>query len=73
MIYHGLALMACAGAGLFGVLYQLHHQLVEGYHDLLRDHPLTPPRSQVERRHLRQPCADCSMIAELATAHATAQ
>jgi hypothetical protein len=72
MIYHGLALMACAGMGLFGVLYQLHHLAIEGYHDVLRQAPLTPPRSLVERRHLRRPCSDCSMVAELAVAHATA-
>jgi hypothetical protein len=73
MIYHGIALMVCAGIGLSGVLYQLHHQLVEGYHDVLRHAPFSPPRSHVERRHLRRACADCSMIAELATAHATAR
>jgi hypothetical protein len=73
MIYHGIALMVCAGAGLFGVLYQLHHQLVAGYHEVLMRDPFAPPRSPVERRHLRTACADCGMLAELAVAHATAR
>lgn len=72
LIYNGLALMVCAGAGLFGVLYQLHHVAVEGYHELVLAAPFTAPRSPVERRHLRKPCATCSMVAELAVAHATA-
>jgi len=73
LIYNGLALMVCAGAGLFGVLYQLHHLVIEGYHELVLAAPLAPPRSRVERRHLRRPCATCSLVAELAVAHATAR
>lgn len=72
MIYHGIALMLCAGAGLFGVLYQLHHLVIEGYHELLREDPLTPAASAAERRHLQRPCPECSLLAEMATAHATA-
>ena len=69
MIYHGIALMVCAGLGLSGVLAQLHHLAIEGYHELLRDNPLTPARSTAERRHLRRTCAECSLLAEMATAH----
>lgn len=67
LVYHGLAIMVCAGAGLFGVLYQLHHQLVAGYHDVLLADPLAPPRSRVERRHLRRPCATCGLLAAMVT------
>lgn len=67
LIYHGIALIVSAGTGLFGVLYQLHHQLVAGYHDELWADPLTTPRNLVERHHLRRSCSECSLIAELAT------
>lgn len=67
LVYHGVALMVCAGAGLSGVLYQLHHQLVARYHDTLWADPLTAPRSLVERHHLRRPCSECSLLAELST------
>lgn len=73
LLYNGLALMVCAGLGLAGVLAQLHHLAVAGYHDVLLAAPLTPPRSRAERGHLRRPCATCSLVAELATAHATAR
>lgn len=67
MIYYGIALMLSAGLALFGVLYQLHHLAIEGYHSALWADPLADPRSRTERRHLRKRCADCSMIAEMAT------
>lgn len=73
MIYHGVALMVCAGLGLAGVLTQLHHQVVAGYHALVLDQPLTRPHNAVERRHLRRACNTCSLAAELAVAHATAR
>ena len=65
LVYHGLALIVCAGAGLFGVLYQLHHMDIVALHERLWRHPLSPPRSRAQRRHLRTRCSDCSMIAEL--------
>jgi hypothetical protein len=65
MIYNGLALMMSAGPALFGVLYQLRHQVITGYHAALWADPLAAPRSRTERRHLRKPCGECSMIAEL--------
>lgn len=71
MIYHGIALMVCAGLGLTGVLYQLHHLAIEGYHSALWANHLERPRSAAERRHLRRPCSECSMIAELATTRLT--
>lgn len=67
MIYNGIALMVCAGLGLFGVLAQLHHLVIAGYHEVLWRAPLTPPCSRAERRHLRKRCAECSMIAEMMT------
>lgn len=67
VIYHGLALMVSAGAGLFGVLYQLHHIDISNYHARLWGAPFAPPRSRAQRRHLRKPCSECSMIAELVT------
>lgn len=67
LVYYGVALIVSAGAGLSGVLYQLHHQLLAGYHDALWAAPLTAPRSLVERHHLRQSCSECSLIAELST------
>lgn len=73
MIYHGIALMVCSGLGLAGVLAQLHHQVVTGYHDLVLDHPLTRPHNWIQRRHLRRSCRTCSLAAELAVAHATAR
>lgn len=67
MIYNGIALMISSGLGLYGVLYQLHHMAIEGYHELLRDEPLTAPRGYIERRHMRRECVECSMICEMAT------
>lgn len=65
MIYHGIALMVCAGLGLAGVLAQLHHLAISGYHSMLWVDPLAPPRSRTEARHLRKSCSECGMIAEL--------
>jgi hypothetical protein len=70
LVYNGLALMLCAGLGLFAVLHLLRHVAIAGYHDLLWADPLAPARSPLEQRHLRQPCAECSMIAELVVTRA---
>lgn len=71
MIYHGLALMVCAGLPLAGVLAELRHRAVHAYHELALADPLARPRSWVARRHLRRACATCSLVAELAFSHAT--
>jgi hypothetical protein len=65
LVYYGLALILSAGLGLAGVLYQLHHLAVEGYHELLLADPLAAPRSPTERRHLRRSCATCSLLADM--------
>jgi len=65
MLHFGLSLIASAGPAFLGVLHALHAQLIRDYHDVLMVAPLTPPRSLVEKRHLRQQCADCAMLAEM--------
>lgn len=70
LVYNGLALMLCAGLGLFAVLHQLRHMALCWFHDRLWADPLAPARSPLEQRHLRQSCAECSMIAELVVTRA---
>jgi len=65
MLYHGIALILSAGPAFVGVLHALHRVMVGGLHEALWRDPLTPVTTWVERRHLRRPCAECSMIAEL--------
>lgn len=65
MLHHGIALILSAGPALAGVLHALHRVLVCGLHEAFWRDPLTPVTTWVERRHMRRPCAECSLIAEM--------
>lgn len=65
MLHFGLSLILSAGPAFLGVLHALRTALVRDYHAVLMASPFAPPRSLVERRHLRAPCADCTMLAEM--------
>jgi len=69
MMAVGRGLMMASFPALLGVLGLLHNAralALAGYHDVLWADPLAPPRSRAERRHLQKPCAECSMIVDLA-------
>jgi hypothetical protein len=67
-LYMTLGLMCLAvAAGLAGMMHAVYTSLVKAYHDVLYTHPLTGPRTPVERFHMRsnKACADCSFHAGL--------
>lgn len=68
-IQFGLALWG-VGAGVAGYLHHMVSVQVAGYHEVLMDRPLTAPATWAERRHMTHPCGTCSLVSELATAHA---
>ncbi len=71
MIYNGLALMISAAPPLLGVLAELRSRALARYHAELLDAPLTPPRTWLERRHMRRACLTCALVAELVVTRAT--
>jgi hypothetical protein len=67
MITLGLKFILVSLPALLGVLHALRTRLAAQYHLVLWAAPLTAPRSRWQRRHLRKPCAECSMISEMVT------
>lgn len=63
MIYTGLSMIVCSVLALSGVLYQIHANLIKAFHGRVWDNPLSAPVNEVERRHLRVSCEECSFIA----------
>lgn len=65
MIEYGVGLILSAGPALLGVLAELRARALRAYHADLLDDPLIPPRTRLERRHVRRACATCSLLGEL--------
>jgi hypothetical protein len=61
----GLSLILSAGPALVGVLHALRAARIRDQHAELWADPLAPPRSRAQRRHLREVCGECSLIAEM--------
>ena len=70
MLVLGLKLILVTAPALAGVLHVLGARLVAQYHAELWGDVLTPARTWVQRRHLRRACAECELLAELATTRA---